>query len=137
MKINKKNEKYFCDLMEQRGVEPDEFISKLVQSLTDKGIIYDDWSTYGETFGNAVAEADITDVIEAVESAGIKDIDARLFFALADVVLMNDYDCPICGCELVEHSHDGEYIGGDGYETPYEHEDIIDSYECPNCGWKN
>lgn len=135
MKIKINEEQTFCEKVMQEGVNPKAFASALIDELLKREILFDDNSCYGWTLGSAMhPDTQVKDVVEAIAKAGIPNVQYPTFIQIMVVKLYGDYDCPNCGCEMSVEAHRGACVGGDGYETEREYEEIIDKRVCPNCG---
>lgn len=111
----------------------------LAQAFIDNGVIQDNpFASYGEPLYEAEKGKLVDEVFRvAADYMGVRSMDAEVFDALANSVLMGDGDCPVCGGTMAFRENLEErqyYYGPDGHLEEGSYEDNGTLYICPLCG---
>lgn len=110
-------------------------ISKvIIDELIKREIIFDNTYFYGcdliDVYG---CDLKVSEIIEIIQATGIKTVKCEHFNAFVELVLLGDYDCPVCGGEM--KVEDGEYedVFTDMLTEPYV-KVIWEEKKCSVCG---
>lgn len=124
-----------ADIIKDDNMKFGTFADNLVANLIQRECIYDEDTNYGVTLKEALLEDTyVNDVIQAIKASGIKELTSAKFDAIMGAKLLGEFDCPYCGGETELIDCDEEWIGGDGYETPYEYRTTNEHRRCTCCG---
>lgn len=115
-------------IAKRHGINAKSIADAIVNNLHENGILED--VEYGLSVKDNLCDAPVLKVCNAIKKA--LNADALVcdeFFAALDLVVMDDYDCPECGGELVEIR---EY---EDFEDAGEYRKIkCIEYQCQRCG---
>lgn len=122
-------------LADASGKKPYEVADIIVNELLKRNIVKNSKDNWGgkieDCFEN---EVNVSEIANVIASVGIYPVRSVHVEAIANCIIIGDFDCPECGGEM--EVTDGEYIciGGDGYLTPYEYKPKWEERKCINCG---
>ena len=115
----------------------DKLSEALINELISRGMVCDDEANYGSELLDCLEpDTFVSDVVNVLNSIGIKDVKSKHINHLLSMVIIGDGECPECGGEMETIDADYRRTGGDGYLTPLEYEPLWEEKVCRNCGKK-
>lgn len=125
-------------IAKRNGADANTIARDIVNALRDADMYYDNEDVYGLKVKDAIAdEVTAQSFCKVIKNAlNVAELRGDEYFAALDLTIMNDYDCPECGCELEIVDSEHRLIGGNGYTEEWEYETLYEVYECPHCGHK-
>lgn len=113
-------------------------VSKIIiEELIKREIIVDVSDIWGCAFKNVYnRDLKVNEVIEVIQSTGIETVRCEHLDAFMELILLGDYDCPVCGGEM--EVTDGEYkeVFTDMLTEPFI-KIIWEEKTCKVCGYRD
>lgn len=132
-----REDKRLTELSNRCSKDKSTLSKEIINELVSREIIEDLPDNWGYSIGCSLirytSQEEIEDILNKVGINEVNDQDIRNLMAL---ILMGDYNCPVCGGRLIVDYSEERICGGDGYLTPYEVEETYSEGHCTNCEYK-